>query len=1372
MSKSHTDDNLFRRLSKLFKSGPVIKKKIRTTDTTIVVPDKTRSSGTMLFQKSMAPTYATITANAYNLSERLARYQDFCFTGDTLVAVSSEHFHMRIDELCAMWEQGWRDLWITSHDVNIGDHVLAKITGAKCNGDRHVISVNLSDGATVRCTPDHRFMLATGDYVEAHELSHGSALMSTGEQVVVASVVDSGEIARVYDIEVKGYSNFAIATADCNEIIVHNCEMEWTPEIASALDIYADEAVACDEKGRSLHVYSDNEKIREALEDLFFNTLNVEFNLRSWVRNTCKFGDQFLLIDVSPEYGVKSAFPIPVNEMEREENYDRDDPFATRYRWVTLGNRVLENWEVAHMRLLGNDMFLPYGTSIIEPARRVWRQLILLEDAMMVYRVVRAPERRVFYIDVANIPADEVQLYMEEQRKQLRTNQVVDRSTGRVDLRYNALPIHKDTIVPLLDGTSMTIENLSRKMSEDSMWIPWVYSIQDKTHAIVPGKVVWCGKNYTAKTLIKVNLDDGSHVITAPEHPFVMRDGSHKRADQLDPNDSLMPLYRKMSTQAEGYSLKDYELTYNPASDTYEYTHRLVSNDWYEAHGGFTVKQTRTIHHADFNRKNNIPTNLVEMSFMDHRKMHADHCQLTLGTPEQRALSKQRLIDYNHSERHSKRTSEVNVRDHKAQHMCDVYNGSELHKQHNVIRREAQLKSWGDAQRKEERKKAMRWQFPSNFLDVLTGIIKANPKCSRQRVHELLITNVDFMNEMSRIQTCRDVKKFTMIAWLSELQRLGYKTVKAFSDSIVGYKNHKVASIEIINDDVDVYCMTVVGTVGEDDRHNFAILCKNNCTTSERVSSIFVGNSTDEDYFLPVRGTESGTKIDTLAGGQNTAAVEDVAYLQKKLFAALKIPRAYLGYDEALASKACFVGETLIPTLNGDMTIAEMATLDAAGELGDVYVNSYDRVKRAHVPGRVKRAWLTKHVVDLCQVCLDDATCLRCTPDHQFLCSDGTYVEAANLKPGTQLVARVGQPLVTSVHALHYDTAQPVYDIEVEEHHNFAVSSGGCAVIVHNSLAQLDIRFSRTISVIQKVIVAELNKIAMIHLYAHGFEGEDLQNFTLRLSNPSTVAQQQKLELWRAKFEIAGSAPEGFVNKNFIRREIWGLSDDECRDIDAARMKDKLTDQSIENAQSESEGDEGGGGGGGAEDIFGGAGEELGGGEEESPGGGEEEVPPPENAGEEPEEDVNDEVTLLTSSDEREADDVPLDLGGEDHDDKPVKPKGQLDKALYNRSRRRHSGSSSTHMPDYNKMVSSDNHSMNDPFDSEWMRSVVSNPFGESLNINAVPKATMTPDMLSTLNNLSKHLGVASRSTGGLLHESTTNMDDDRLFIVNDEGNE
>ncbi len=392
-------------------------------------------------------------------------------------------------------------------------------------------------------------------------------------------------------------------------------EMEATPEIASALDIYADESASQDEVGRVLHIYSENDKIRKVLEELFYDNLNVDFNLNPWTRNLCKYGDFFLFLDISPEYGVMSGIPIPVNEIEREEGFDADDPMAVRFRWVTQGNKILENWQIAHFRLLGNDAFLPYGSSVIEPARRIWRQLILIEDAMLVYRVIRSPERRVFKIDVGNVPPEEVENYMHQAKSALRSSQVVDKKTGRVDLRYNPL-------------------------------------------------------------------------------------------------------------------------------------------------------------------------------------------------------------------------------------------------------------------------------------------------------------------------------------------------------------------------------------------------------------------SVDEDYFLPVRGQGDGTAIDTLAGGQNTTAIEDVEYIQKKLFAALKVPKAYLGYDEMLSSKA--------------------------------------------------------------------------------------------------------------------------------------------------TLAQEDIRFSRTINKVQRVIISELNKIAAIHLYANGFDGEDLIDFTLKLSNPSTIAQQQKLELFRTKFEIAGQAPEGMLSRDYLRKRVLGLTNEEIDLIEKDKEKDKIRDLEIE----------------------------------------------------------------------------------------------------------------------------------------------------------------------------------------------------------------
>ena len=233
-------------------------------------------------------------------------------------------------------------------------------------------------------------------------------------------------------------------------------EMDAYALVNAALDIYADEAVAQDANGRTLHIHSDKPAIKESLEELFYNTLNAEFNIRPWTRNLCKYGDFYLYIDVSPDYGVINVFPIAVNELVREEGYDVNDPFAFRFRWTNLGNKTLENWEVAHFRLLGNDMFLPYGSSMIDGARRTWRQLVMIEDAMLVYRVTRAVDRRVFYVDVAGQSPDEIPNYMEQAKAAIRSQGVIDRATGRMDMRYAPVSIEEDFWIPTRGGESGT----------------------------------------------------------------------------------------------------------------------------------------------------------------------------------------------------------------------------------------------------------------------------------------------------------------------------------------------------------------------------------------------------------------------------------------------------------------------------------------------------------------------------------------------------------------------------------------------------------------------------------------------------------------------------------------------------------------------------------------------------------------------------------------------------------------------------------------------------------------------------------------------------------------------------------------------------
>jgi hypothetical protein len=238
-------------------------------------------------------------------------------------------------------------------------------------------------------------------------------------------------------------------------------EMEYQPEISTALDLFADESCSGDENGRCFHIISDNPDIQRALEELFYEIANVDFELRRWVRNLVKFGDSFLAVEAD-QTGVTNVSPIHISDIEREELYDPEDPYAVRFKLKNHGaSRILENWQVVHFRIVSNDAFLPYGTSFLEAARKVWRQLIMMEDAMLVYRLVRSPERRVFYIDVAGLNPNDIPNYMEQVKQAIRTNVSTDRALGRTDQRFNPVDVLEDYFLPTKPNSQTKIETLA-----------------------------------------------------------------------------------------------------------------------------------------------------------------------------------------------------------------------------------------------------------------------------------------------------------------------------------------------------------------------------------------------------------------------------------------------------------------------------------------------------------------------------------------------------------------------------------------------------------------------------------------------------------------------------------------------------------------------------------------------------------------------------------------------------------------------------------------------------------------------------------------------------------------------------------------------
>jgi hypothetical protein len=248
--------------------------------------------------------------------------------------------------------------------------------------------------------------------------------------------------------------------------------MEYTPEISAALDIYAEESTTTNEDGFILQIYSESKRIKGVLADLFNNALDINTNLPMWTRNTCKYGDNFVYLKLDPEKGIVGVQQLPTIEIERHEvgasgkisvdvkNEVDKDKKALHFTWKNK-NMEFQSWEIAHFRLLGDDRKLPYGTSMLEKARRIWKQLLLSEDAMLIYRTSRAPERRMFKVFVGNMNDDDVEAYVQRVANKFKREQIVDSKTGNVDMRFNQMAVDQDYFIPVRDPSqSNPIETL------------------------------------------------------------------------------------------------------------------------------------------------------------------------------------------------------------------------------------------------------------------------------------------------------------------------------------------------------------------------------------------------------------------------------------------------------------------------------------------------------------------------------------------------------------------------------------------------------------------------------------------------------------------------------------------------------------------------------------------------------------------------------------------------------------------------------------------------------------------------------------------------------------------------------------------------
>ena len=248
--------------------------------------------------------------------------------------------------------------------------------------------------------------------------------------------------------------------------------MDTDAIIASTLDVLADESTLKSAQGEVLSIKSTDENIQRVLYNLYYDVLNIEFNLWSWVRNMCKYGDFFLKLEISEKFGVYNVLPYTVYHMVRHEGMDKEDPTKVTFsidpdglassadpNYIPNNSKqtiTLDNYEVAHFRLLSDTNYLPYGRSYIEPARKIYKQLTLMEDAMLIHRIMRAPEKRMFYINVGSIPPNEVEQFMQKTISSIKKTPYVDPQTGQYNLKFNMQNMMEDFYLPVRGGDTST----------------------------------------------------------------------------------------------------------------------------------------------------------------------------------------------------------------------------------------------------------------------------------------------------------------------------------------------------------------------------------------------------------------------------------------------------------------------------------------------------------------------------------------------------------------------------------------------------------------------------------------------------------------------------------------------------------------------------------------------------------------------------------------------------------------------------------------------------------------------------------------------------------------------------------------------------
>lgn len=407
--------------------------------------------------------------------------EESCLNGDTKIQLLNGEVKT-IEEL---YNGNYQSFEVYAVDSK-GKCKPSQIEKVICNGEKRLYEIGLNDGTVIKCTNNHLWLVEENKWKRTDDLTLSDSLLSIyvesndnfvnklknkckallhkeeKQRHTIRYIKDTNEVSKVYDLANSSCNHCFAVKCNNGHIISHNC-------ITS-------------DKGMVVNVYSKSDRIKSILEDLFVNRLNIQVTAPMVVRAMCKYGNQFMLLDIDNKLGVKGWKQLPVFNMERIEN-GLENPYSqvastdnvdmsTKFVWQGGNNSQIpfRNWQIAHFRLLTNSLYLPYGMSYLNAARRHWRMLSLMEDMMLIYRLERSIERRVYKIYVGAIDDADVQAYVENIANNFKRTQIIDPMTGQIDLRKNILSVDQDLFIPVRDQNAPTpIDTLSAAQNLTAM---------------------------------------------------------------------------------------------------------------------------------------------------------------------------------------------------------------------------------------------------------------------------------------------------------------------------------------------------------------------------------------------------------------------------------------------------------------------------------------------------------------------------------------------------------------------------------------------------------------------------------------------------------------------------------------------------------------------------------------------------------------------------------------------------------------------------------------------------------------------------------------------------------------------------------------